>query len=58
MTDFIDFQVWPIFNLADTAIVVGAIVLAFSNLGDRAEGDGVGARPGDAGRHAPDDPAA
>lgn len=28
--DFIDFQVWPIFNLADSAIVVGAVLLALS----------------------------
>lgn len=29
--DFIDFRVWPVFNLADTAIVAGAIVLAVSS---------------------------
>jgi signal peptidase II len=29
--DFIDFRVWPVFNLADTAIVVGAIALAASS---------------------------
>lgn len=28
VTDFIDLHVWPVFNLADSAIVVGAIVLA------------------------------
>ncbi|HYF11179.1 MAG TPA: signal peptidase II, partial [Actinomycetota bacterium] len=28
VTDFIDLQFWPIFNLADSAIVVGAAVLA------------------------------
>jgi signal peptidase II len=28
--DFIDFHVWPIFNLADTAIVTGALLLAFT----------------------------
>lgn len=27
--DFIDFKVWPIFNLADSAIVVGVCILAF-----------------------------
>jgi signal peptidase II len=27
--DFIDFKVWPIFNLADSAIVVGVSILAF-----------------------------
>jgi signal peptidase II len=30
VTDFIDFQVWPVFNLADSAIVIGAIVLAIA----------------------------
>jgi len=28
--DFIDFHVWPVFNLADTAIVVGAVLLALT----------------------------
>ncbi len=28
--DFIDFHVWPVFNLADSAIVVGAVLLALS----------------------------
>ena len=30
VTDFIDFQIWPVFNLADSAIVIGALVLAFT----------------------------
>jgi signal peptidase II len=30
VTDFIDLHVWPVFNLADSAIVVGAVVLAAS----------------------------
>lgn len=28
VTDFIDLHVWPVFNLADSAIVVGAVLLA------------------------------
>ena len=31
VTDFIDFHVWPIFNLADSAIVIGALLLAFAS---------------------------
>ena len=30
--DFIDFHVWPVFNVADSAIVVGAILLGLSSL--------------------------
>jgi signal peptidase II len=31
VVDFVDFHVWPVFNLADSAIVVGAAVLAISS---------------------------
>ncbi|MFZ5596464.1 MAG: signal peptidase II [Bacillota bacterium] len=36
--DFIDFRVWPVFNLADSAIVAGAILLTLAlwKAGDRA----------------------
>lgn len=27
VVDFLDFRVWPVFNLADTAIVIGALLL-------------------------------
>ncbi len=43
VTDFIDLQIWPVFNLADTAIVVGAVLLAmasFDGAGERAEAPG------------------
>jgi signal peptidase II len=30
VVDFIDFQVWPVFNLADSAIVIGAALLLLS----------------------------
>ncbi len=30
--DFIDFHVWPVFNLADSAIVVGALVILLAGL--------------------------
>ncbi|HEV3362911.1 MAG TPA: signal peptidase II, partial [Acidimicrobiia bacterium] len=29
VTDFIDLQVWPIFNIADSAICVGVAILAW-----------------------------
>jgi signal peptidase II len=29
VVDFIDLHVWPVFNLADAAIVIGALLLAF-----------------------------
>jgi signal peptidase II len=33
--DFIDFRVWPVFNLADSAITVGAILIAIGLLTTR-----------------------
>jgi signal peptidase II len=36
VVDFIDTQIWPVFNLADSAIVVGAVLLAMrSFVGER-----------------------
>lgn len=32
VVDFIDFHVWPVFNLADSAIVVGALLLMVTGL--------------------------
>jgi signal peptidase II len=40
VVDFIDFHVWPVFNLADSAIVVGAAILLVSGLRrDRTTGE-------------------
>ena len=30
--DFLDFRIWPVFNIADTAITIGAVLLAYSIL--------------------------
>jgi signal peptidase II len=32
VVDFIDFHVWPVFNVADSAIVIGALLLAVGGL--------------------------
>ena len=34
VVDFIDFKVWPVFNIADSSIVVGVAILALSILRD------------------------
>jgi signal peptidase II len=40
VVDFIDFHVWPVFNVADSAIVAGAILLAFTGSRGRSEPKG------------------
>jgi signal peptidase II len=32
VVDFIDFHVWPVFNVADSAIVIGALLLAVAGI--------------------------
>ncbi len=54
VVDFFDFKIWPVFNVADSAIVVGVLILAYYLLQDdrpaaRAvpvpEGEGAGENP-------------
>lgn len=46
VVDFVDFQWWPIFNVADMAVVLGGILLVFSVMAGQEErhshGDGTG----------------
>lgn len=49
VTDFIDFRVWPIFNLADSAIVIGALLLAYASLDGSDEEASRTAAPGSTG---------
>jgi signal peptidase II len=38
VVDFIDFRVWPVFNAADSAIVIGALVVAIVGIVRRDDG--------------------
>lgn len=38
--DFLDFRIWPVFNIADSAITVGAILLGYTLLITRKESVG------------------
>lgn len=37
VVDFIDFRIWPVFNIADSAIVIGIILLGWEMLRSREE---------------------
>jgi len=37
VVDFVDFHVWPVFNMADSAIAIGAIVVVLAGLGRKRE---------------------
>jgi len=34
VVDFIDFQWWPVFNIADSAVVIGCLLLVLNGLSD------------------------
>jgi signal peptidase II len=48
VVDFVDLQWWPVFNLADSAIVVGAVLLVMGSWREERDG-GDAHEPGDAG---------
>lgn len=47
VVDFVDFKIWPVFNVADSAIVVGVLILAYHLL---REGEQPGEIPGPQGQ--------
>jgi signal peptidase II len=55
VVDFIDLHWWPVFNVADSAIVIGAVLLAWTSFRD--EHLGRDEHPGEAAAGAPDDAA-
>ena len=48
VVDFIDLHWWPVFNVADGAIVIGAAVLAWASFRDERADDGSAEAPDDA----------
>jgi signal peptidase II len=46
VVDFVDIGPWPVFNVADSAIVVGAVLLAWSGLRSRHPSPDARPRPG------------
>ncbi|MBT9170919.1 MAG: Lipoprotein signal peptidase [Actinobacteria bacterium] len=40
VTDFIDFRIWPVFNLADASVVIGLTLLAYCLLIGKGKGWG------------------
>lgn len=46
VVDFIDLQWWPVFNVADIAINLGAVVIIVASMREPAFGDGPGAGAG------------
>jgi len=50
VVDFLDVHIWPVFNLADSGIVIGAILLAWSSFRDAREHEPTAAGDGDVAR--------
>ena len=48
VVDWIELPHWPVFNLADSAIVIGAVVLAWTSFRDERAARAVGGAPDDA----------
>jgi signal peptidase II len=44
VVDFIDLQWWPVFNVADMGIVIGAVLLVLATWNDGPDEEGTGAR--------------
>ena len=47
VVDFIDLHWWPVFNVADSAIVIGAVVLAWTSFRDERAGQAAAGAPDD-----------
>lgn len=58
VTDFLDFGPWPVFNLADTSIVAGVVILAVLMLQEQRELRERGEPGGDEGEHERSEPQA
>jgi signal peptidase II len=39
VVDFVDLQIWPVFNVADSCIVIGALMLVFIGFRGRHEAE-------------------
>ena len=48
VVDFIDLHWWPVFNVADSAIVIGAVLLAWTSFRDEHAGEAAAGTPHDA----------
>ena len=48
VTDFVDVRWWPVFNVADSAIVIGVVLLAWTSFRDEHAGEAAAGTPDDA----------